>query len=201
MISSVFRKLTLTTLALALATSSASAALLLTVDSVNQTLTWSGTFTSESLPSSPGQSFHYRIGFSSWVGGVSGGEAGLLATSTNYDFLPDTNAKIVVNSSQNSLYADIGWFNNYIDLSPIAVTVTGNENTFSYSDLPQEHRSFIASLDGQELSLQRFRGITEIFDLEVAGTIAVVPEPSTVAFLAGGLSILFVVTRRIRETT
>ncbi|HLS28962.1 MAG TPA: PEP-CTERM sorting domain-containing protein [Opitutales bacterium] len=99
-------------------------------------------------------------------------------------------------AAPDSLYVDVGGFSG---LSGVAATVTvsGNGVPFSYLEHSDDRWAFLGSLDGEALYFQEDFGGLGVYNYgEAVGVISVIPEPSMMALLLGGLSALLVLERR-----
>lgn len=194
----LFKRTALAALAVTLGTGIANAQIVLTVDTSNRTLTWSGTATSDEFIMGEGVNLlNIRLGFGGWIGGryAHMPEGALVVSSSTSNFGVGPAHPTIVTGS---LYANLGSLENWSgDSFSATVTVTGNGVPFSYLEDYDEQWVFLGSLDGEALYFQEDFGGAGVFNYgEAAGFVAVIPEPSTVALLLGGLSALLVLKRR-----
>ncbi|QJE97945.1 hypothetical protein [Luteolibacter luteus] len=173
----------------------AHAAVTLTIDTLAKTFTWSGTATSEAIVIPEDSMKSIRLGTGSWIGGtlVSNEGDGSLAPSliggSGVSVMEGSfNGIPIVAGSQNSVYMDLAML-SYIGGFPegptlAALTITADEQVYSYAGLNGDALSYFESLDGTQLFFQDNQGGAGVFNIgSAAGQIVVVPEPSGALFL------------------
>ena len=194
-------------------------ALTLTVNTINQTLTWSGTATSTAIPLPEFQNSFITLGTKATTN-VNGRVPGTvesqpgLGVSISQSFgagdgfiNADQPGQIYVNETTGNEFVAAFVANYFLFAAghTATITLTGNDTPYLYvvpgnpnSSLEQSQIDFLATLDGTEI---HFRTNNPNFVNDTygsAGTINVilVPEPSTISL--GGLGLLALIARRKR---
>ncbi|MCW1917061.1 hypothetical protein OJ996_25960 [Luteolibacter sp. GHJ8] len=173
------------------------AAVTVTVDTLAQTVTWSGTATSPLLVIAESDYRSIRLGFGDWTGGESATSS--FEQSLNVSLSPQSDwqiylgesfasGQIVLAHSRDSFYTQLGFLTNTGSFSggPLSasLTISGDGVARSYAGLTASSLEFLESLDGTALYFQDDYGGAGIFNLGgPAGQIVVVPETSSILLL------------------
>jgi hypothetical protein len=123
----------------------------------------------------------FRIGITSDVGGsqTAAGSFGSITQNFSSWFSSSDAGKLV--AKPGSLYSDLG--SSFFSFAPSTITVTGGDEWYFYGDITASGKSFMATLNGQTLFLQKSDQ-----NIEPAGSIQAVPEPSICAMALAGLA-------------
>lgn len=204
------RSLSLTGVLAMLALLPAQAAVTVTIDTLAQTVTWSGSATSDTFVVPENDITYFRLGMGSWIGGTlvasSGGgsiEANLGPGSVSGVFFSDSfsTGQIVVNGARDSFYTDLGTVSNFGPVpggpASVSVTISGDGQAHSYAGLAAEVVDYLESLNGTQLYFQDDQGGAGVFNIGgPAAQMVVVPEPSSALLL---LAAPFLTLRRRRR--
>jgi hypothetical protein len=176
---------------------SAEGALTLTIDTLSRTFIWSGTVTTDELLVNIRRYESYRIGTSSFNGGSTGivAGAGALTLTRNgmADFTRDSSlGEIYVTSAAGlGVWSTLGSTGQSVTPSEITFTLTGDGIPYAYAtgDTSQALLDVYASLDGQQIHVQRLESGSFGNLGSAIGQVVVVPEPSGALLLlvASGL--------------
>lgn len=167
----------------------AQAALTLTINTGNQTFTWSGSATSDTFNVASGNLSEFRIatdGDSSTVGTPTSGAGSLGISSTSFGFVASLNpapGRPTITTTPG-FFTQLGSVNAFIIPESGTITVTGDNIAYSYAG---PAAADFESLDGASLFFQQ-----DLVNFGSSiGSITVIPEPSAFALLGcAGLLLL-----------
>lgn len=207
---SPFRSLSLAGFLGLLAQLPAQGALTLTIDTIAQTFTWTGSATSDAFAVEPLKSKFIRFGMGTRVGGSSlsfdgGGSLGVSfagETGALINLTPHPNAGVSV-MSDGTFYTNIATILNVESLPEaeamfVSLSVSGDGQVYSFAGLTPTSLDYLASLDGTLLYFQDNQGGAGVYNIgSAAGQVVVIPESSSTLLFLGGLT--WLVARRNRD--
>ncbi|WP_367871663.1 PEP-CTERM sorting domain-containing protein [Luteolibacter sp. Populi] len=161
-------------------------AITLTIDTIHQTFTWTGSATSDTLELTTESYSPFRLGATDRVGGygVGGGDSISVVEEVGDRFSSQSPGAVVMVPADGTIHTDLGWIRSPRIGQQVRLAITGNGIAYSYaSEVPWIGSP--APLDGVQLYFQYQAGADIINLGSAAGQVVVIPEPSSGMLLLG----------------